>query len=296
MSQKLKLSKQIKSTKLRVSIVIPVYNEEDTLDACLQAIARQTTPPFEVLVVDNNSTDNTALVAQRYSFVRLLTEKRQGVIHARNRGFNAARGDIIGRIDADSRVAPDWVAQLQEVFADGEMDCVSGVVRYHSLSFASQANRIDLHLRRYMAHQLQDEVAMQGANMALRRGLWTKIRANMCESGGLHEDFDIGIHALEFGARLSFDERLRATVSFRQTSGGFRQFRRYVLLAPSTYRTHHLRSYKRMYPVIILAIASYSLINFAYRSYDPVLRRFSWAQLWNSTGMATRVNPATFVE
>jgi glycosyltransferase involved in cell wall biosynthesis len=287
---------KIDKQNLRVSIVIPVYNEEDMLDACLRAIAAQTSLPYEVLVVDNNSSDATIAIARRYPFVRVLTETRQGVIHARNRGFDAARGDIIGRIDADSRIAPDWVAQVQNVFADGEIDCVSGMVRYHSVAFRGLADRIDLQLRRYMARQLQDEVVMQGANMALRRGMWSLIRSSVCEGGGLHEDFDIGIHALESGGRLAFDERLQAAVSFRQTSGGFRQFRRYVLLAPDTYRLHNMNSYKRMYPLIGLALMSYVMIDVACRGYDPMLKKFSWTQLWNSTGLATRVNPATFVD
>ncbi|HPG37472.1 MAG TPA: glycosyltransferase family A protein, partial [Candidatus Saccharibacteria bacterium] len=95
----------------RISVVIPVYNEAAALPACLEALAGQTAPPFEVLVVDNNSTDDSVLVAARYPFVTVLHEKRQGVLHARSLGFTAARGDIIGRIDADTEVAPDWIKQ-----------------------------------------------------------------------------------------------------------------------------------------------------------------------------------------
>src|SRR4051812_42172740 len=101
---------------MNVSIVIPVYNEADQLAACLQAIARQTVRPLEVIVVDNNSTDGTAAIAKRFPFVRLLTEKKQGVVHARNTGFKATRGGIIGRIDADTILPPTWVAQVQTIF------------------------------------------------------------------------------------------------------------------------------------------------------------------------------------
>src|SRR5688572_27451257 len=85
-----------------VSIVIPAYNEEGQLALCLEAIARQTVKPVEVIVVDNNSTDGTVEVAGRYPFVTVLHEWRQGVVHARDCGFDAAKGDIIGRIDAET--------------------------------------------------------------------------------------------------------------------------------------------------------------------------------------------------
>ena len=116
------------TNRLRVSLVIPVYNEESHLAACLDAIAAQTVQPFEVIVVDNNSTDQTVAIAQRYPFVRLLHEKRQGVVFARDRGFTAARGDVIGRTDGDSILAPDWVAEIHRIFANPTVDAASGIV------------------------------------------------------------------------------------------------------------------------------------------------------------------------
>ncbi len=289
------MSKSSKIKQLRVSIVIPVYNEEDSLDACLQAIKQQTVRPFEVIVVDNNSTDSTVLIAQKYKFVRVLHEKRQGVVYARNRAFNAARGDIIGRIDADSQLSRDWVASVQQVFADN-VDCVSGLMRYNNLSFASAANAVDLYLRRYMARRLDDEVAMQGANMAIRKKTWRQIRGHVCERGGLHEDFALGIHTLEAGGSLRFDERMIASIGYRQSGGGYQQFFKYVWLSPVTYRQHKLDSYKRMYPVVYLALVSYVVIELARRSYDPDTRGFSWSRLLFGDNARTRVNPATFVD
>jgi glycosyltransferase involved in cell wall biosynthesis len=97
--------------RLRVSLVIPVYNEESHLRGCLDAIAAQTVQPLEVIVVDNNSNDGTAAIAAAYPFVTLITIARQGVVYARDAGFDAAKGEIIGRIDADTHIAPDWLAR-----------------------------------------------------------------------------------------------------------------------------------------------------------------------------------------
>ncbi|HEX7964030.1 MAG TPA: glycosyltransferase family A protein, partial [Candidatus Saccharimonadales bacterium] len=92
-----------------VSIVIPAYNEERHLAACLEAIRAQSEPPLEVVVVDNNSTDRTAEIARRYPFVRVVHEERQGIVFARGAGFDAARGDIIARIDADIVLPAGWI-------------------------------------------------------------------------------------------------------------------------------------------------------------------------------------------
>jgi glycosyltransferase involved in cell wall biosynthesis len=72
---------------MKISIIIPVYNEAESLNACLDAIANQTIKPYEVIVVDNNSLDDTRLVAKAYDFVTLISETKQGVVHARSTGF-----------------------------------------------------------------------------------------------------------------------------------------------------------------------------------------------------------------
>src|SRR4051812_24373156 len=110
---------------MKTSIVIPVYNEAERLAACLRSIANQAVTPDEVIVVNNNSNDGTAAIARSFDFVRLLSEPRQGVVHARNRGFNAAHGDIIGRIDADTLLPRNWVSQVQSIFNDPTVDAVS---------------------------------------------------------------------------------------------------------------------------------------------------------------------------
>src|SRR5215218_5513436 len=116
----------IQSKSLRVSIVVPVYNEGAQLAACLEAIAAQRSVPYEVIVVDNNSTDDTIAVAKSFNFVKLLRESRQGVVHARNRGFDAARGQIIARIDADTVLPPGWTGQVQATFQNSGVSAVSG--------------------------------------------------------------------------------------------------------------------------------------------------------------------------
>ncbi|WP_225320387.1 glycosyltransferase family 2 protein [Rhodococcus erythropolis] len=95
----------------RLSVVVPVFNEENSLSNCIERLLIQSEID-EILVVDNNSTDSTASIihkfAEKHDRVRYVFEARQGVVHARNAGFDASTGNIIGRIDADTRVQPGW--------------------------------------------------------------------------------------------------------------------------------------------------------------------------------------------
>ena len=124
---------------------------------CLQAIARQTVKPLEVIVVDNNSTDATAEIAAGYPFVTVLSEWRQGVVHARDCGFDAARGDIIGRIDAETVMPEDWVERVQDIFVVRNIDAVSGSIGFTDVPFEPFFARIELFCRQYLSRFLAAE-------------------------------------------------------------------------------------------------------------------------------------------
>ncbi len=116
---------------LRMSVVIPAFNEADDLGATLTALSQQDfTGRFEVIVVDNNSTDDTATVAERYG-ARVVHEPHPGVCAARQTGTRAARGDIVVSTDADSVQPPGWLTRLDAQFrAHDDAVAVAGPCRY----------------------------------------------------------------------------------------------------------------------------------------------------------------------
>jgi glycosyltransferase involved in cell wall biosynthesis len=280
---------------MKISIVIPVYNEADSIGACLQAISRQTVRPHEVIVVDNNSTDGTAKIAQSFGFVKLLSEPRQGVVYARRRGFDAARGDIIARIDADSILPVDWLEQVQAVFSDRTVDAASGLALYYNVTMAPVFNAIDLFFRRRLSWQLKNRVYLWGANMAMRRSAWQQVRTSLCERGGMHEDYDIAIHLQELGGKVTFDERLRAMVSSRRIDVGYVDFMRYVWVSPRTYAEHDIPERWHMYGVVLVCAMAYLPARFLHRGYDPVTNRFTWSRILGARPVAARVDPTTHV-
>lgn len=113
-------------TTVRVSVVIPVLDDADELRGCLECLAAQSRPADEIVVVDNGSLDDSAAVA-RGAGVRVVDEPVRGIPSAAASGYDAARGDVIARLDADSRPGPDWVAAIARAFdADPALAALTG--------------------------------------------------------------------------------------------------------------------------------------------------------------------------
>ena len=102
-----------------ISVVIPAYNAERSIEATLRALSSQAfEAPFEVIVVDDGSTDRTAEIVARHPEVRLIRQPNEGPSVARNRGVAEARGEIVVFTDADCVPTPDFLAQITAPFAD----------------------------------------------------------------------------------------------------------------------------------------------------------------------------------
>ncbi len=123
---------------MRLSFVVPAYNEEVYLAACLNSILAQTHAvgiPAEIIVVNNASTDRTREIALSYSGVLLVDEPRKGLTFARQAGLNASTGELIANIDADSRLPEGWLEQVLVTFASRPaMLALSGPLVYYDLT------------------------------------------------------------------------------------------------------------------------------------------------------------------
>ena len=109
-----------------VSVVVAAHNAGRTLDACLQSLKRLRYPDYEVIVVDDGSTDDTAAIMQRYAEFRGITTGNQGVSAARNEGLRVARGEIIAYIDSDAEADPDWLNYLVTTYLKFDVAGVGG--------------------------------------------------------------------------------------------------------------------------------------------------------------------------
>lgn len=110
--------------KIKLSVIIPCLNAEDTVGAQLTALANQDwSEPWEVIIADNGSTDGTLEIARRFEdrlpALRIVdASRRRGAAHARNKGAEAARGEWLAFCDADDMVAPGWVAAMGDALRE----------------------------------------------------------------------------------------------------------------------------------------------------------------------------------
>jgi len=109
----------------RVSVVVCTYNGSRTISECLDSLARLDYPDYEVIVVDDGSTDGAAAIARRYA-CRLIQTENRGLSSARNAGLGAATGEIVAYLDDDASPDPHWLTYLAATFLSSSHAGVGG--------------------------------------------------------------------------------------------------------------------------------------------------------------------------
>jgi glycosyltransferase involved in cell wall biosynthesis len=203
-----------------ISVVVPVYNEEKYIENCIKSLLQQEELPGEIIIVDNNCTDRTIEIAKKYP-VRIVTERKQGMIHARNKGYDEAIHDIIAQTDADTQLPPDWTKKIQKLFMQHEdVVAVSGPCTFYEMPKGFQYT----HRQVILLHELYFRIVgkilahpcLFGPNKAIRKIIWEKVRREVCLSDrDVHEDVDLAIHIADFGS-IVFDNKLVVKTSIRR--------------------------------------------------------------------------------
>ncbi len=103
---------------MKVSVVIPVYNGENYLEETIQSVLNQTEEPFEILVVDDGSTDSTPQIVQKYSKIKYIHKKNGGVSSALNVGLREMKGDYFSWLSHDDLYLPQRQKELGKLFKD----------------------------------------------------------------------------------------------------------------------------------------------------------------------------------
>jgi glycosyltransferase involved in cell wall biosynthesis len=205
----------------RIAVVIPAYNEEAYLRYCLDALSVQTVQPDTVFVVDNNSTDATAEVAQSYAFVTLLHEPVQGICAATKHGLDVAgqTHDILFRCDADCRPEPNWIEKVLSTLNEGsDIGAVTGPGIFYDTSRWKAAFFYSTYMLPYFwsVGLAAAKVPLFGSNMAIKAEAWKyiSIQSHLTQRQDLHDDIDMTYHFPE-AYKIRYERRAAMPISAR---------------------------------------------------------------------------------
>lgn len=202
----------------RFSVVIPAFNEAGFLENCLDSLRNQDFQNrYEIIVADNNSTDGTAGVA-RSRGATVVHEPRAGVCWARQRGTEAASGEIVVSTDADTVFSPDWLSRIDKAFlADPELVAAAGPCRYVDAPWWARAYTwILFHLVGLAAQITGRTFYVTATNVAFRKSAWPGYDTHATQGG---DELDL-LRRLRSRGRVAFDLGNATFTSSRRLAHG----------------------------------------------------------------------------
>ena len=210
---------------MKMSFIIPAYNEEAYIGACIRSVRREIRAcgcTGEIIVVNNASTDRTAAVASAWPDVRVVFEPRKGLLFARQRGFEESSGELLACIDADTMVPRGWITRAIRAFdRSRRLACLSGPYVYYDLSPVVRVvvalwYMVALLLVGYVVqYLLHSGSLLQGGNYILRRSALEKIGGYNTGIAFYGEDTDLARRLARVGT-VRFTLRLPLSASGRR--------------------------------------------------------------------------------
>lgn len=206
-----------------VSVVIPAYNEEDNITKCLQAlVGQETEEKFEVILVNNNSTDKTEEIAKTFLAklnLKILLEKQKGRGIARHMGFMKANSNIILSTDSDAHVPKNWIDTLVANLKKNGVVAVTGTCRISDCSKTTN-NSFNFFQPLFMKgyRLVFKHYWLSGFSFAIYKNIYQK-------SGGFNtklnaqEDIDLSFKVAKLG-KIHFISNLPVTFSGRRFKDG----------------------------------------------------------------------------
>jgi len=197
---------------VKISVVLPFFNAQNTLERAILSIRDQDADHFECLLIDNNSSDGSRDIAEKYLAAdprfRLLSESRQGVMFASNRGARESRGEYLARMDADDVALPERL-RLQSEFLDenpaygavagrvvhvGDPENTGGFRRFVEWS-NSLCTYSEIYLRRFIEAPIVNPTAMWRRPVMEEHGMYL--------AGPFPEDYEMWLRWLHGGVRIA---------------------------------------------------------------------------------------------
>lgn len=182
-----------------ISVVIPCFNQEKYIEECFESVLAQTFTDYEVIVVNDGSTDNSLKIIKeyldKYKKFRLIDQSNHGVVAARNRAVAEAMGTYIYPLDADDKIAPECLEKLYQAIKNGKGDIITSRV----LKFGEETGEMIL--------SSPTPCHMAVNNCLVNAALFKK--SDFIESGGYDENFSLGLEDYDLWLNMVFFKKLK---------------------------------------------------------------------------------------
>jgi poly-beta-1,6 N-acetyl-D-glucosamine synthase len=199
-----------------ISIIVPAYNEEVTIQKCLNTLLQLDYPQYEIVVVDDGSTDQTLDLIRSYTNpkVKIISQSNQGKAHALNTGIKHIQNEFLVTVDADTTLHKDALQHIANRFStDPQLGAIAGNVKVDpepGLLNALQATEytLGINLIRKTQSMLGCVMIVPGPIAALRKVAIEQ--AGYFSEDTFAEDFDITMQILKNGYKIQYEDRALA--------------------------------------------------------------------------------------
>ena len=217
-------SNQIAISDMKISFVIPAYNEEECLGKCLDSVIKEAGRAdcaYEIIVVNNASTDKTREVALAYSGIKVADEPHKGLSQARQTGFLASAGDLIANIDADTMLPMGWINTVLKAFAgDPLLIAISGPHVFYDVSWLTAALIKIYYYLAFFVYWLNRFVFRSGS--MLQGGNFVVKKSALITVGGYNPQFEFYGEDTDIAKRLHGAGKVKFTLGLPIFASGRR--------------------------------------------------------------------------
>lgn len=201
---------------MKTSVVISVYNEEKYIKTCLESLIKQEEKPDEIIIVDNNCTDNTINIVKQFPRIIVIKEKRQGMIPARNTGFNYAKGNILIKGDADTEFPTDLIKEIKLAFLNNSDIVGLTTPVYFGDLIATRKMPWLYYIYLFIPKLIIGSYPLNGPGYAITKKVWNQVKSEVClDDKKVHEDIDLSFHIKKYG-RIYFLKKCLIKASGRR--------------------------------------------------------------------------------
>ena len=196
-----------------ITVVIPAYNEEKLLTKTLACLKAQSYKNFDIIVIDNNSTDNTATVAKLYN-AKVIREKKQGYVHALNRGLKEATGKIIAVTDADSQPDPKWLHHIAQSMGKKNVVGLTGMAKFDIKSKPLRLLVDNSYMLFMYANFFLGKPHINGFNLAVKKK-YVDLLGDLNPAYQIGADVHLGLSLKQYG-KIKFTKQAIVLTSTRR--------------------------------------------------------------------------------